>query len=387
MNLVIIKPRCTQPYKTQRLDEVLHYALESCMKEEALTVEYIETAKVLKKQIQTEKLKNRKIFFAVSLGDSGINLEYYSMLKILRTSADCFTGSMAASVIDGKNEYYTKSVARELILTANIHGCVFPGSPLIEGTGSLKNFEVKASNMKKNNFEAYREFARKQVENLRKYTLPKSEQPELLCVHASNRQTSNTLGLWEMVRRHLEERCEIKEISLAQEDIRDCVGCNYSVCMKHGNQDNCIFNDAMVKEVYPELQKCNALVLLCPNYNDALGAELTAFINRLTALYRKKPFDDKYLFAVIVSGYSGGDIIAEQLIDSLNMNKSFILPGRFALTATANAPGDIHKLPGIRKRAWKFAGNMLETLTGDQYLYSLENFKKACAAADFQRPF
>ena len=41
----------------------------------------------------------------------------------------------------------------------------------------------------------------------------------------------------------------------------------------------------MQEEVYPAVREADALVLLCPNYNDALSANLTAFINRLTALF------------------------------------------------------------------------------------------------------
>lgn len=362
MKLLIIKPRNEKRSEAGRLYEVLQYAIETYRETEPLAVRYIETAEELKKAIVSGKLINRRILFAVMIGDSGVNLEYYAMLKELRTAKDCFQGSIATVMIDGDNEYYTKSVARELILTANIHGCSFVGSPLVEGTGSLKNFEVKASNMKKNTFEAYKEFTYRLIEKLDKSTFPRNERPQILCVHASNRKTSNTLGLWRLVRKSLEDKCRIQEISLAEETIQDCAGCNYSVCRKYGNRNECFYEDVVVEKIYPALRNCNALILLCPNYNDALGAELTAFINRLTALYRTKPFDDKYLYAVIVSGYSGGDIIAEQLVDGLNMNKSFILPGRFALTATANAPGSVFKIPEIQKKADKYAASILETL-------------------------
>ena len=66
-----------------------------------------------------------------------------------------------------------------------------------------------------------------------------------------------------------------------------------------------------------------------------------------------------YLFALIVSGYSGGDILARQLIGGLNMNKSFILPGNFALMETANEPGSVLKNPDIQQKAGAFAQNML----------------------------
>ncbi len=362
MKLLIIKPENKKRNEAGRLYEVLQYAIETYRETKCLAVSYIETAAALREAITAGKLLNRRILFAVTLGDSGVNLEYYAMLKEMRTAKDCFQGSIATVVIDGDNEYYTKSVARELILTANIHGCNFVGSPLVEGTGSLKNFEVKASNMKKNTFEAYKEFTYRLIEKLDDGVFPRNEQPQILCVHASNRKTSNTLGLWGLVRKRLEGKCRIQEVSLAEENIQDCAGCNYSVCRKYGNQNECYYEDVVVQKIYPALRNCNALMLLCPNYNDALGAELTAFINRLTALYRTKPFDDKYLYAVIVSGYSGGDIVAEQLVDGLNMNKAFILPGRFALTATANAPGSVFEIPDIQKRAEKYAGGMLETL-------------------------
>ena len=66
--------------------------------------------------------------------------------------------------------------------------------------------------------------------------------------------------------------------------------------------------------------------------------------------------------AIVVSGYSGGDIVARQLIGGLNMNKSFWLPGRFALIETANDPGAALALPGIDRRLDKFAENIRTSL-------------------------
>ncbi len=90
------------------------------------------------------------------------------------------------------------------------------------------------------------------------------------------------------------------------------------------------------------MRRADGVVMLCPNYNDALSANLTAFINRLTALFRQTRFYDKALFALVVSGYSGSDLVARQLISAMNMNKSFYVPGRFALLETANDPGGGH---------------------------------------------
>ena len=111
----------------------------------------------------------------------------------------------------------------------------------------------------------------------------------------------------------------------------------------------------MVEEVYPAVRDCDALVMLCANYNDALSANLTACVNRLTALFRQQRFYDKRLFGLVVSGYSGGDLLARQLISALNMNKSFFLPPHFCLLETANERGSLVRLPGIERRAADFA--------------------------------
>ena len=119
----------------------------------------------------------------------------------------------------------------------------------------------------------------------------------------------------------------------------------------------------MSEEVYPAVRQADALILLCPNYNDALSANLSAFINRLTALFRQTRFYDKAVFALVVSGYSGGDILARQVISAMNMNKSFYLPPHFALIETANLPGEAMALPGIEDRLTEFAQNIQKTLS------------------------
>ena len=60
----------------------------------------------------------------------------------------------------------------------------------------------------------------------------------------------------------------------------------------------------------------------------------------------------------MVSGYSGGDLVARQLISALNMNKSFYLPPRFCMLETANEKGSLVRLPGIEARGRAFAQRM-----------------------------
>jgi len=69
-------------------------------------------------------------------------------------------------------------------------------------------------------------------------------------------------------------------------------------------------------------------------------------------------FGNKTIFSIVVSGNSGSDCVAKQLIGALNINKGFRLPPYFALTATANDPGSIMNVLGIDKKAEEFAGNI-----------------------------
>lgn len=77
----------------------------------------------------------------------------------------------------------------------------------------------------------------------------------------------------------------------------------------------------MVKEILTAIEEADCIIWLCPNYNDAISAKLMAVINRITVLYKRVKFGEKTLFSVVVSGNSGSDCVAKQLIGALNINK------------------------------------------------------------------
>lgn len=361
MELIRIIPKAEDPENEKRLRQVLDEASVSC-----LPGRLIRTAGELAEELRQGRLKGKRLLFAAALGDDGINLELYAMLRLIRQQdgahtcggnwpKGCLAGAVGAVVTDAASEYYTKSVGREIVQTANEAGCTFPGRPLAEGTKSLKNYLVRAKNLGCGLCEAYVRGVKELVSRLMDFSEDSSPGREILCIHACNEASSNTYWLWKQVKRKLPEEISIREISLREGHVMDCAGCSYETCMYFSQNAECFYGGTIVEEVYPALESCRALVLLCPNYNDALGANLTAFINRLTSPFRRKPFDDKLLFAVIVSGYSGADIVGRQLIGALNMNKAFRLPGNFALTETANAAGSVSKVPDIQKKTEAYA--------------------------------
>lgn len=303
-------------------------------------------------------LTNRRVLFAISLDEWGVNPEMDALLRVLRGTRHFLEGSVGGILVDGTGELYTKSAARELALAASQAGCLFIGRPLVEATGSLQNFSVQAKNAGCSLDEAYRLAACDLVRRILAFSPVRSRRPKLTVLHASSYQTSNTMALWGQVRNHLEDSCDITEIGLRNGTLEDCAGCPYTMCLHFGERGECFYGGVMVEDVYPSIREANAVLLLCPNYNDALSANLTACINRLTALYRTTPFSDKAVFGIIVSGYSGSDIVAQQLISALCMNKAFYLPPRFCMMETANDAGAALKLPGIFGRTAAFAAGI-----------------------------
>ncbi|MBR6089037.1 MAG: flavodoxin family protein [Anaerolineaceae bacterium] len=350
MTLTVIYPQIPGAGSPERLDHVLRGGLNG--------IEY----EMFKDMDELPDLRGRKILFVIPIGPYGINPDYSRLLYRLRSTPGMLSGCVSAILIDGECEYYTKSAATELAFAVNLAGSDVVGRPVVEGTGSLTNFRVQAKLLGVDLKTAYRAACVDLVMRLMSSKPVKKERPVLLTLHASNYRTSNTMQLWAGVRERLNSSFEIREIGLRNGTVSDCSGCPYTMCIHFGEAGRCFYGGMMQDEVWPAVLKCDALMMICPNYNDALSANLTAFINRLTGLFRQKRFYDKALFAIIVSGYSGGDIVARQLIGGLNMNKSFYLPANFAMMETANDPGEALTLPGIEERMDNFAGNVRDKL-------------------------
>lgn len=354
--LIVIYPQDPGTEGTcARLNAVLESALSG------IRAEFCREMKALSRS--PERFAGKRVLFTVPLGRYGVNREYYELLAWLRSSGKVLLGSVGGMVIDADSELYTKAAARELAVAANLAGCAFVGRPLVEGTASLDNFLVQAANMNTDRFGAYKKSAAILVKELVDFERRGKEKPHLLALHASNHKTSNTLALWQETKQRL-SGIEIQEINLRNGMLVDCAGCPYQMCLHFGEKGQCFYGGAMVDDVYPAVRWADGIVLLCPNYNDALSANLTAFINRLTALFRTTRFYDKAVFAIVVSGYSGSDLIAGQLITALNMNKTFYLPGNFCMLETANNAGAALKLSGIDERIADFAAMIQSALTG-----------------------
>ena len=307
-------------------------------------------------------LKEKRILFSAAIGAYGIDAAFAAFLEYLNKNTSALDGSVGAVLMDGEGELYTKELSRMLVFSANNAGCLFLGKALVEAIGSLSNFEVLALRGNTDAKTAYERATIELVTRLLTFSPPKQKRPNVLALHSSVRETSNTLQLGYALMETLSKRCDTREISLDEGHVRDCRGCSYTMCRHFAQMDSCFYGSTIFEDVFPAVLACDALLLLCPNYNDALGANITAFINRLTALLMKNTLYDKAVYAVVVSGYSGGDIVARQVLGSLCLNKTFYLPPRFSLLVTANDPGAAMRREGIVKRLDDFSENILHQL-------------------------
>ena len=343
--LTVLRPAEVSP----RLAAVLEHALQG------------RETEIITRSEDLPHLRDRRILIALQLDDAGQSDQLYRLLGILRRRPDFLSGSAAGILVDG-GDLYTKAAARELALAVNSAGCALVGRPLVEGTADLRNFTVQAKNAACSLEEAYRLAAADLVRRIAEFAPPRPRRPKITVLHASSHRTSNTMALWQRVREDLASSCDITEIGLRNGTMEDCAGCPYTMCLHFGEKGECFYGGVMVREVYPAVRDADAVVLLCPNYNDALSANLTAAINRLTALYRTTPFTDKAVYAIVVSGYSGGDIVASQVVSAMCMNKGFYLPAGACFMETANTAGEALSLPDIETRLTDFSTQLRRQL-------------------------
>lgn len=307
-------------------------------------------------------MRNKRIIFAVSVDEYGMDRTVCDFLRFLRKNGDCLLGSVAGVIVDGSSELYTKQVAQELVLAANMAGCTFPGKPLVEGTGSLYNQHIMAARLGLSWEKTYHYRIRELAELVRSFQAPHFEHPHILMLHASDNARSNTVWMGHEVVSRLPESCKVQEISLQNGTIHDCRGCSYEACLHFAQNDRCFYGGSISHDVLPAIAACDAMLMLCPNYNDAVSANIMALMNRLTNLLVRQDLSDKYLFGIVVSGYSGSDLVARQLLGAMCLNKTVLLPPHFCLMQTAHDAGSARKSAGIDARISAFASRMAAVL-------------------------
>ncbi len=301
------------------------------------------------------ELRNKKLVLAVELDQIGYCKAIYNFIsKLYERDKDSLKGSSAVLLIYSQSDLFTKKAAQDIIFLLNRLGCEFMGHPVVEATMELNNLQTWQKIMDTSLKEISRDLCKRLAVRFLNDRREKNTKPQLAVLHASSNKTSNTLALWNMIYERL-PNWSVIELHVENGMVKDCRGCSFKECAHYSSQQGCFYGGMMIEEIYPAIENSDVLIWLAPNYNDALSANLTAVINRITALYRKMSFYDKSIYAVIVSGNSGSDSLARQLIGALCINKGFRLPPYFCMMETANDPGAINRVINIEQKVESFA--------------------------------
>lgn len=306
------------------------------------------------------ELRNKKLVLAVELDQIGYCKEIYHFIsKLYERGESCLQGSNAVLLVYSQSDLFTKQASQDIIFLLNRLGCEFIGHPVVEATMGLSNLQTWQKTMDASLEEICRDLCKRLAVRFLNDEREKNIKPQLSVLHASSHKTSNTLALWNMIYEKL-PNWSVTELHVENGMVKDCRGCSFKECAHYSSQQGCFYGGMMIEEIYPAIESSDVLIWLAPNYNDALSANLTAVINRITALYRKMSFYDKSIYAVIVSGNSGSDSLARQLIGALCINKGFRLPPYFCIMETANDLGAIKRVLDIEQKAEVFAKAMKE---------------------------
>lgn len=309
-------------------------------------------------QLQTEAL-----IILCDLNEIGRDEGIDQLVKVWRKQS--LRGKTIGLICRTQNDWHTKTYSRSMALIMNDLGAVVLGKALVEILPGYHNFSA----WKKSSAMTLEEIAKSRVtdlvERLSKFNTMKVHQPKLLVLHSCVERTSNTLALWRLTESALKLKkpeIQIRECYLARGSITDCIGCDYKTCTDEAQNLSCVVGGQFVEELMPALEWADAIVWLCPNYNDTISADLIAVINRMSGFYRTRDLSRKAVYAVIVSGNSGTDAVANQLLGSLNLNKGYMLPPQFCLSEIASDPLSVLEKSGVRDKAEAFADNMLAHL-------------------------
>lgn len=299
---------------------------------------------------------NRKLVFLADLDELGFcEGIHQQLLSLWRAGGpQALAGSQGIILVCSPNDLYTKRMAQTVVFWANRMGCRFQGHPMVESLWDLSNFKTWQKTASLSLEEIRSEQCKRLIHRFLAYKPPKIKEPKILALHASSNRTSNTLMLWQGIERHLPEGW-VRTMHIENGSVVDCKGCDFVTCGHYAEQKSCFYGGVVISDLIPAIEASDIIVFISPNYNDSLSAMHIALINRLTALYRRMPLYEKRFYGIIVSGNSGSDSLACQMIGALNLNKGLDLPPHFAMMKNANDPGSILKDPDFDRYTAEFA--------------------------------
>ena len=182
---------------------------------------------------------------------------------------------------------------------------------------------------------------------------------KILIVNASKRRIGNSYTLEKRFVEQLEGKAEVTTFHIGEKDVRACLACD---ACKRQHTPNCIQKDDFTALI-PEIDSCDAMLILAPVHWDQFPAQLKAFLDRTYSFmdFTQPDFSmagrkDKKLAGYFFAGFGPVDVYTNMVETNL---KSFATAGfrdyKAHVAGDANVPGSIMDKPEDLAAADEFA--------------------------------
>ena len=165
---------------------------------------------------------------------------------------------------------------------------------------------------------------------------------KILIVNGSKRRKGNSYALESRIAEQLQGKAEVTTFNIGEKDVRVCLAC-----------------DGCKRALIPEIDSCDAMLILAPVHWDQFPAQLKAFLDRTYSFmdFTQPDFSmagrkDKKLGGYFFAGFGPVDVYTQMVETNL---KSFATAGfrdyKAHVAGDANVPGSIMEKPEDLKAA------------------------------------
>ena len=178
---------------------------------------------------------------------------------------------------------------------------------------------------------------------------------KILIVNASKRRKGNSYTLENKIIADLQGKAEVTTFHIGEKDVRACLACD---ACKRQHTPNCIQKDDYTALI-PEMDTCDAMLILSPVHWDQFPAQLKAVLDRTYSFMDFTQPDmsmatrkDKKVGGFFFAGFGPVDVYTNLIEANL---KNFATAGftscKTHVAGDANVPGSIMEKPDDLKAA------------------------------------
>ena len=182
---------------------------------------------------------------------------------------------------------------------------------------------------------------------------------KILIVNASKRRNGNSYALAKRFEEQFEGKAEVVRFNIGEKAVNPCLACD---ACKRQHTPNCIQKDDFTALI-PDIDSCDAMLILAPVHWDQFPAQLKAFLDRTYSFmdFTQADFSmagrkDKKVGGYFFAGFGPVDVYTNMVDTNL---RSFATAGfvdyKAHVAGDANVPGSILEKEEDLKAADEFA--------------------------------